>query len=222
MTAVILRLSASADFQVRSDIAIRRHQALVNCAFSFCWAAWSAHPPPSPATPPVPGVGGGERGSRPPGSPSRHHAGPGDPGGARLASPADRATALVAGMVQGAPAPAAPGPDDIPRGGPRPAPLHPELANHPIRLPGRPPPRPPPPGATSMGDVTTPATARRHGKGGRTGGPAAPWAVRRAFVRAKSWLLPLDVGEMQDLGFVKRRSTMSNTFRAGFPSRRRR
>ena len=29
-----------ADFQVRSDIAIRRHQALVNCAFSFCWDAW--------------------------------------------------------------------------------------------------------------------------------------------------------------------------------------
>jgi hypothetical protein len=31
--------------QVRSDIAIRRHQALVNCAFSFCWAAWFADPP---------------------------------------------------------------------------------------------------------------------------------------------------------------------------------
>ena len=29
-----------ADFQVRSDTAIRRHQALVNCAFCFCWAAW--------------------------------------------------------------------------------------------------------------------------------------------------------------------------------------
>jgi hypothetical protein len=26
-----------ADFQVRSDTAIRRHQTLVNCAFSFCW-----------------------------------------------------------------------------------------------------------------------------------------------------------------------------------------
>ncbi|MET8454463.1 hypothetical protein [Streptomyces sp. NPDC005209] len=26
-----------ADFQVRSDRAIRRHQTLVNCAFSFCW-----------------------------------------------------------------------------------------------------------------------------------------------------------------------------------------
>ena len=31
-----------ADFQVRSDVAIRRHQVLVNCAFSFCWAAWFA------------------------------------------------------------------------------------------------------------------------------------------------------------------------------------
>jgi hypothetical protein len=29
-----------ADFQIRSDIAIRRHQALVNCAFCFCWDAW--------------------------------------------------------------------------------------------------------------------------------------------------------------------------------------
>ncbi len=29
-----------ADFQVRSDAAIRRHQVLVTCAFSFCWDAW--------------------------------------------------------------------------------------------------------------------------------------------------------------------------------------
>ena len=40
-----------ADFQVRSDIAIRRHQVLVNCAFSFCWAAWFACPPPAAAPP---------------------------------------------------------------------------------------------------------------------------------------------------------------------------
>src|SRR5262249_40180156 len=34
-----------ADFQVRSDIAIRRHQALVNCAFCFCWdACFGDHP----------------------------------------------------------------------------------------------------------------------------------------------------------------------------------
>ena len=168
MTAVILRLPASADFQVRSGIAIRRDQALVNCAFSFCWAAWSAHPPPSPATPRAPGVGGGEMGSR-----ARRAA----PAATMLATairavrglagPADCATALVAGMVQGALAPAAPGPDDIPRGGPWPAPLRPALANHPLETPG-----------------TTAASrrrlqGRRHGsrhspprrQGGQTGGP---------------------------------------------------
>jgi len=32
-----------ADFQVRSDVAIRRHQTLVNCAFSFCWHAFCWH-----------------------------------------------------------------------------------------------------------------------------------------------------------------------------------
>ncbi|MEV0169298.1 hypothetical protein AB0H96_55200, partial [Nonomuraea fuscirosea] len=44
-----------ADFQVRSDIAIRRHQALVHCAFSFCWTTWfsdsaCASAPPGPAS----------------------------------------------------------------------------------------------------------------------------------------------------------------------------
>ena len=34
-----------ADFQVRSDIAIRRHQALVNCAFCFCWDSWLTSQP---------------------------------------------------------------------------------------------------------------------------------------------------------------------------------
>jgi hypothetical protein len=41
-----------ADFQVRSDRAIRRHWALVCCAFSFCWQAFLAdhrtQPEPSP------------------------------------------------------------------------------------------------------------------------------------------------------------------------------
>ena len=34
-----------ADFQVRSDRAIRRHWALICCAFSFCWQAFGAEPP---------------------------------------------------------------------------------------------------------------------------------------------------------------------------------
>ncbi|RPK49017.1 hypothetical protein [Streptomyces sp. ADI93-02] len=38
-----------ADFQVRSDTAIRRHQTLVNCAFSFCWNTWFTANPPTPA-----------------------------------------------------------------------------------------------------------------------------------------------------------------------------
>jgi hypothetical protein len=40
-----------------SDVAIRRHQVLVNCAFSFCWAAWFAdHPPQPDAASPRPGL----------------------------------------------------------------------------------------------------------------------------------------------------------------------
>src|SRR2546429_6675068 len=52
-----------ADFQVRTDIAIRRHQALVNCAFCFCWDAWfHDHPTqPGPVTPRT-APGRGERG----------------------------------------------------------------------------------------------------------------------------------------------------------------
>ncbi|MFE7216458.1 hypothetical protein ACFY0A_42360 [Streptomyces sp. NPDC001698] len=39
-----------ADFQVRSDAAIHRHQTLANCAFSFCWEAGL---PPAPADRPA-------------------------------------------------------------------------------------------------------------------------------------------------------------------------
>jgi len=119
-----------ADFQVRSDVAIRRHQALVNCAFSFCWAAWFADHPPQQAAVPRPEPGGGERGA------GRRRAAPGaalaagTARGPRLAFPVDRAAALVAGMVQGAPAPAAASADQLGRGRLRPASLHPELTNY--------------------------------------------------------------------------------------------
>ena len=120
-----------ADFQVRSDIAIRRHQVLVNCAFCFCWDAWFAdHPHRTTPAAPRPGPGRGERGAarRRPAAGAVLAAGAAR--GPRLAFPLDRAAALVAGMVQGAPAPAAASPDQLGRGRLRPAPLHPELTNY--------------------------------------------------------------------------------------------
>jgi DDE superfamily endonuclease len=120
-----------ADFQVRSDVAIRRHQALVNCAFSFCWAAWFAdHPPQHGSGVPRPRPGRGERGAarRRPAAAAVLAAGAAR--GARLAFPVDRAGALVDRMVQGAPAAAAASPDQLGRGRLRPAPLHPELTDY--------------------------------------------------------------------------------------------
>jgi hypothetical protein len=119
-----------ADFQVRSDIAIRRHQVLVNCAFSFCWDAWLADPAPPAATPPAPGADGGERGARTRRAAPAAVLAPGDPGGARLACSVGHAAALVGRMVERAPARTAAGPADIPPSRPRPAPLHPELTNY--------------------------------------------------------------------------------------------
>jgi hypothetical protein len=116
-----------ADFQVRSDTAIRRHQALVNCAFSFCWDAWfQDHPPPRQrAAPPRTAPGRGERGTARRLTAAGAVLAAGAARDTRLAFPLDRAAALVAGMVQGAPAAAAAGPDGLGRGGLRPAPLHP-------------------------------------------------------------------------------------------------
>jgi DDE superfamily endonuclease len=114
-----------AGFQVRSDIAIRRHQALVCCAFSFCWAAWPADPAPPHAAPPAPEPGGGERGARARRAAPATVLAQGTPRRACLAFPLDRAAALVDRMVERAPAAAAAGPDELGRGRPRPAPLHP-------------------------------------------------------------------------------------------------
>jgi DDE family transposase len=113
-----------ADFQVRSDAAIRRHQVLACCAFSFCWDAGPADPA-IPAAPPAQ-AGDGERGTRPrPAGPAAALLAAGAARRARLDHPVDRAAALVADLVQGAPAPAAAGPDRLGRGRLRPAPLHP-------------------------------------------------------------------------------------------------
>ncbi|MDH6455597.1 MULTISPECIES: hypothetical protein [unclassified Streptomyces] len=53
-----------ADFQVRSDRAIRRHQTLVNSAFSFCWDQWFTPPGPLDASVPDPCPPTGQRGGR--------------------------------------------------------------------------------------------------------------------------------------------------------------
>ena len=60
-----------ADFQVRSDRAIRRHWQLVCCAFCFCWRAWFAEPPPAPSPPDAQPASAGARGSGPASTPSR-------------------------------------------------------------------------------------------------------------------------------------------------------
>jgi hypothetical protein len=102
-----------ADFQVRSDRAIRRHWALVCCAFSFCWQAFladhPAQPEPSSNAQAAPTA---TRGAQPTG----HRGGtgrapvvaPGTALGAGLADPMDRVAALLAVVVASAPATAAP------------------------------------------------------------------------------------------------------------------
>ena len=93
-----------ADFQVRSDIAIRRHQALVNCAFSFCWLA--PQPPPGPVQASLeeghsqPAPAGPEMPFRPSGA----KLAPRTARRPQLADPSHHAHALVACLVKGAPA----------------------------------------------------------------------------------------------------------------------
>jgi Transposase DDE domain len=100
-----------ADFQVRSDRAIRRHWALVCCAFSFCWQAVSAEHPNQPAVPAPQAAPAATRGATPSGHRRRtrrqHLVADGAAGGAGLADPLERAGALLAVVVASAAAPAA-------------------------------------------------------------------------------------------------------------------
>lgn len=99
-----------ADFQVRSDTAIRRHQTLVTCAFSFCWDTWFARTPDrepavAPAAQPTatPAAEPAERGPKQnPPAPSAQLAqsNPRCPG---LARPLDHPPTLLAGLDQRAP-----------------------------------------------------------------------------------------------------------------------
>jgi DDE superfamily endonuclease len=118
------------EYQVRSDLAIRRHWALVCCAFAFCWYNLSQQ---NPALAPAPGKAEAVSSPMPaapasvlaPSSPSeagrgenQRHAAAGAPpavlargaaGGTRVVGALDHAVALLARMVERAPTRAAVG-----------------------------------------------------------------------------------------------------------------
>ena len=107
-----------ADFQVRADRAIRRHWQLVCCAFSFCWWAYLRREGTVRVDEMLegvlaegPGLAGGKRGGRR--SVHRGQVGAGlaaavvargAPAGPGLAGPLDHAMALLARLVERAPA----------------------------------------------------------------------------------------------------------------------
>ncbi len=128
-----------ADFQVRADRAIRRHWALVCCAFSFCWCAWLATPPePAAEAPQPPPAPSAER--TPAREKKRHSSGrrcgrlpvlaADAAAGARLAGPLAVARTLVARLVEHAPADRAPAADRRRRRRPTAQPLCPPLTKY--------------------------------------------------------------------------------------------
>ena len=93
-----------ADFMVRSDRAIRRHWALVCCAFAFCWRAWfaddAAQAPPTgiapPPPPPEPAAAGEKSATR---RRARALLAAGTPAGPQLADARDLPPSVVACLV---------------------------------------------------------------------------------------------------------------------------
>jgi DDE superfamily endonuclease len=122
-----------ADFQVRADRAIRRHWALVCCAFSFCWRAWFAPPPADDgAAPPDPPPGSGrEKSHAARRRPRRLRPVAADAAtGAGLAGPVAVSRALLARLVEPAPAARTPGPARRRRRRPAARPVRPCLTKY--------------------------------------------------------------------------------------------
>jgi len=110
------------EYQVRSDLAIRRHWALVCCAFTFCWYNQSQQgttraavpredshrpvpvaPSPDPAPAPLREAGRGENERHAAGGAAPTVVAKGPPGGPRLVGALDHAVALLARVVDGTP-----------------------------------------------------------------------------------------------------------------------
>ena len=101
-------------YQVRSDRAMRRHWALVCCAFSFCWWAVERSPaalaPAPPLAAPTAGVPQAPRGGKGTGwEATADVVAAGAAAGASLARTVGAAPAHLARLVGAAPAPAPPG-----------------------------------------------------------------------------------------------------------------
>ncbi|WP_426502976.1 IS701 family transposase [Dactylosporangium sp. McL0621] len=100
-----------ADFQVRSAVAIERHQNLVHCAFSFCWKAWFDHHSDQPSTLDTPSAsstdpspdGSGERGPSTTAASNTPVLAQDPPRGTRLADPLAAPATLVESLVRQAP-----------------------------------------------------------------------------------------------------------------------
>lgn len=102
-------------YQVRSDLAIRRHWTLVCCAFSFCWhdAKPEASGEVPDATDPAPHPAPGETSS--PGRGKNHHLAAGAATGPRLVNAELLAAPLVARLDSTPDASGPPGPPRCPR-----------------------------------------------------------------------------------------------------------
>ena len=133
-----------ADFMVRSDQAIRRHWQLVFCAFSFCWRAWfTTGPPTGPIAPPVKtepasraepdtasasARGENDAPADRPTTPGRLAAGA--PPRPRMAGSLDVPLALLARLVERAPASGTAGAPRLGRAGAPARPVSPLLTNY--------------------------------------------------------------------------------------------
>jgi SRSO17 transposase len=90
------------DYQVRSDLAMRRHWQLVCCAFSFCWWAYGRLPTDEPAETESPTIPSGPTGRGEKAAPGI--LAEGVEGGERLAGAVDNARAILESIYRSAPA----------------------------------------------------------------------------------------------------------------------